>query len=86
MNETKIEKIKEMIIQDNLFNIEPGPGYYDIINSNSIYSKNKYKSNISSFGSKEKRETLKLKNEESPGPGLYYNMTKPKKKPIKKKT
>ena len=77
------EKVIEEIVQNHLFNVSPGPGYYYGDEGNFSKTQRRVKSKLQCFGSTCER-SMKLTNcqdDSQPGPGAYYNTALTIKKP-----
>ena len=88
-NENYLNKNKENFIYENLFNVQPGPGYYYNDNDYEKYINPKIKLK-DGFGSTEKKNKDILNNNINLGPGSYfktkYEIKKPNFYPLSEKT
>ena len=79
-NENYLNKNKENFIYENLFNVQPGPGYYYNDNDYEKYINPKIKLK-DGFGSTEKKNKYYNNNNINLGPGSYFKTKYPIKKP-----
>ena len=70
----KRKKSLEEFVYENIFNSEPGPGYYQSDSTFDKYNEYKYRKNNYNFGSNTKRSNNFLNSENSVnlGPGSYF--------------